>query len=467
MGSRPRHVLDGFGMAVRSVAEVATPRSVDELAALFAGARADGRTVGLRGSGRSYGDAALNDGGLVLDMRQMRRVLAWDPGTGVVDVEPGVTIEDLWRGMLGDGWWPMVVPGTMFPTVGGCVAMNVHGKNHWKVGGTGDHVQELDLLTPRGEHLRLSRSENADLFHATIGGFGMLGTVTRLRLQLKRVESGLLSVRALSCRDLDEQFAFFEEHTPDADYCVSWVDCVAGGSSLGRGQAHRASYVYDDPKPDLLPAHQDLPGHILGVPRGLVSRLLGVFNWNGGMRLMNLGKYLASRATPSRPYRQGHVAFAFLLDYVPNWRMAYWPGGFVQYQPFVPKEHAPRVFREILRVSQARGMPSYLGVLKRHRPDGFLLSHALDGYSFALDFPVRASTRAELWAMLHEFSDMVVDAGGRFYPAKDAVIRPDHFRRAWGQERVTAFRALRTKVDPDRVLRTDWATRVGVDEVGT
>ncbi len=157
---------------------------------------APGRSVGLRGAGRSYGDASLNAEGISLDLTRMKRILAWDPQTGVISVEPGVTIQQLWQYTIEDGWWPHVVSGTMFPTLGGAAAMNIHGKNNWKVGPIGDHIQEFEILLPTGEVKVCSRTENAELFHAAIGGFGMLGVMTRLTLQLKKVYSGLLHVEA-------------------------------------------------------------------------------------------------------------------------------------------------------------------------------------------------------------------------------------------------------------------------------
>ncbi len=462
----PRRVFDGYGYHCRAVSVFAEPRSTDELVKWFQYARAEGLTVAMRGAGRSYGDAALNGGGLVLDMREMNRVLAWDPSTGIADLEPGVTIENLWRSTLKDGYWPPVVPGTMFPTIAGCAAMNVHGKNNFKVGPWGDHILEAELVTPAGERFTLSRQENPEIFHAAIGGFGMLGAFTRLRVRLKKIHSGRLRVRRHHIRSLEEQFAFFEEYTQKADYCVSWVDCIAGGASLGRGEAHSGYYLHegDDAAPDFDPAHQDLPGTILGVPRGLVAKIVAAFSNNWGMRLLNTAKFTASSILPQSTYLRGHVAFNFLLDYVPNWRDSYRPHGFIQYQPFVPRDAAREVFTNILKLTQARGVPSYLGVLKRHRADDFLLSHAVDGYSFALDFPVTPRNRENLWRTLHEVSDMVCSNGGRFYPAKDAVIRPDHFQRAWGQARISEFRALRARLDPDRVLRTELAARFGVDE---
>lgn len=462
-----RRVFDGFGYSTRSTSLCAQPRAAEEIAAIFRRASEEGATVAMRGSGRSYGDAALNGGGVVLDTTGMDQILAWDPATGIAEVGPGVTIEKLWRSTLADGWWPAVVPGTMAPTLAGCAAMNVHGKNHFKVGGTGDQILDADLVLPTGEIRRVSREENADLFHAAVAGFGALGAFSRIRLQLKKVEGGRLRVRALRARSLEEQFELFERETPRSDYYVTWVDCITGGASLGRGTAHQAWYTHGDEDPEgrawLPPARQDLPGHIFGVPKSAVWRVLSLFNWNGGMRLLNNVKYILESAMPRTEKLQGHVAFAFLLDYVPGWRNLYAPHGFIQYQPFVPKEHALPVFRKLLQMQQAAGMPSYLGVMKRHRADSFLLSHAVDGYSFAMDFALTASNRADLWKLCHAMTEVVLEAGGRFYPAKDSVLRPQDFQRAWGQERITAFKNLRAAVDPRRVLQSEWMRRVGVD----
>ena len=468
LGLAPRRVLDGFGFAVRSVSPVVRPRDAEDVAALFSRASEEHLTVAMRANGRSYGDAALNSGGVVLDMMGMNRILAFDPVAGVVDVQPGVTISELWRHVLPHGWWPMVVPGTSFATLGGCAAMNVHGKNHYKVGGTGDSILEADLVTPDGTLRTVSRTQEPELFHAAVAGFGMLGTFTRLRLQLKRVESGRMRVWQIPARNLDEQFEVFERHTGDSDYLVSWVDCIAGGSGIARGQAHRAQYLHADEDPAggrmMTAETQDLPGHILGVPKTLVPKILRLASFNLGMQLLNFGKYLAASLGSRAPYLQGHVAFQFLLDYVPNFRSAYAPGGFIQYQPFLPKETAKDAIRGILERTQRAGLVSYLGVLKRHRPDPFLLSHALDGYSLAMDFPVTASNRVELFRLAHTLNDLVIEAGGRFYPAKDLTMRPQDFGRAWGQDRLARFETLRRRVDPANILRTDLAARVGLPQ---
>ena len=138
----------------------------------------------------------------------------------------------------------------MYPTIGGAVGMNIHGKNNFKVGTIGDAVQELDIVLPTGEVRTCSRMENADLFHAAVGGFGMLGCFSRVRLETKRVHSGELEVKGVSVRSLREMMDYFEDQRGDpaapfagADYLVGWIDCFARGQDAGRGLIHHARYL--------------------------------------------------------------------------------------------------------------------------------------------------------------------------------------------------------------------------------
>ena len=131
---------------------------------------------------------------------------------------------------------------------------------------------------------------------------------------------------------------------------------------------------------------------------------------------------------------QPHAQFNFLLDFVPNWQFIYKPTGLIQYQLFVPKDEARRVFRRALEIQQAAGIESWLLVMKRHRRDDFLLSHAIDGYSLAQDFVVTNKNREKLYRMTQAFSDLVTEAGGRFYFAKDSVLEPSAIRKSLGQE---------------------------------
>ncbi len=462
--------VEGWGMAVGANARVLRPRSIEELAASFEYASRTNQKLALRGGGNSYGDASVGSKGLVLDITRMNRILDWDPESGVATLEPGVTIERLWKHILADGWWPRVVSGTMFPTIAGAAAMNIHGKNNFAVGTIGDAIREFDLLAPDGALRTCSRTKNSELFHAAIGGFGMLGSFTRVVLETKKVYSGDVRVRAASTPNLAAMIAYMEAHTSDADYLVGWIDCFASGKSVGRGLVHHANYLEPgedpDPRESLSIAHQELPANILGVfPKGQVWRALRLFNRDAGMRLVNSAKYFSGKLEAlGEPYLQSHAGFAFLLDYVPNWKWAYGRDpierGLIQYQSFVPKEDAHDVFSELLAMCRASGLVPYLGVFKRHRPDAFWLTHAVDGWSLALDFKVEPATRERLWKLCFAMNEVVIANGGRFYFAKDLVVRPEDAERFLPAANLARFRALKAKLDPQSTLETDLWRRV-------
>jgi FAD/FMN-containing dehydrogenase len=451
-------LVSAWGGASSSVSYVYRPTTIDQLHELITLARKSGRSIGLRGGGNSYGDAALNSENILLDMRRMNRILQWNPESGVVCVEPGVTISQLWQYVLEDGWWPPVVTGTSMTTVGGCAAMNVHGKNAYQAGPIGDHIQEFDMMLPSGQVIVCSRQENEDLFYAAIGGFGMLGIFTSITMKLKRVYSGLLDVHTETQPELAGMFDYFEEYVDNSNYIVGWIDSFAKGAGLGQGDVHRANYLPSGA--DLAPSqtlrldYQHLSPNMFGfMPRSVIWLFMRPFMNNLGTGLINRAKYLSGHLLGAKQIRQSHAAFHFLLDYVPDWKNSYGSGGLIQYQPFIPKETARDAFADILRVCQRRRLPNYLTVFKRHRPDDFLMTYALDGFSLAMDFRITDKRRPRLAALMRELDDIVLAAGGRFYFAKDSTLRPEVAEAYLGLETINKF-------DPDSLLQTDLWRRV-------
>jgi decaprenylphospho-beta-D-ribofuranose 2-oxidase len=453
-------------MTARSMSYVYRPSTADGVREVFEEAQRSGRSVALRGAGRSYGDASLNAENIVLDLTRMNRILDWDPQAGLLRVEPGVTIAQLWRYTIEDGWWPPVVPGTMFVTLGGAASMNVHGKNNYRVGPWGDHILEFELLLPSGETVRCSRDENSDVFHAAIGGFGMLGCFTSLTLQMKRIYSGMLSVEAISTRSLPEMVGVFEERLDTTDYLVGWIDALASGRGAGRGLIHAARHLAPgedvNPAQTLRVAHQELPETLLGVfPKSGLWRLMRPFVNNPGMRLINALKYVAGQREAAKgPHRESHAAFNFLLDYIPGWKLAYRPLGLIQYQSFIPEAHAAGAMERLLAMSREAGLPPYLAVFKRHRADDFLLSYAVDGYSLALDYRVTPANRDRVWELAHRMDEVVLASGGRFYFAKDSTLERSSVERYLCPERREAFLALKRRCDPDDLLQTELYRRL-------
>ncbi len=455
--------LENFGHSLSAPAYLIQPKTAEEIYEVFQLAKKKGLTVTARGAGRSYNDAALTGGGIVLDMRGMNAITSWDKSTGLITAQSGATLEQLWQKVEPDGWWPPVVSGTMKTTLGGCLSANIHGKNNFKMGTIGEHVVEFTAVLPTGAEVTCSPKKNADLFYSMISGFGMLGIFTSITMQMKRIYSGLISVDALPIGNLHEHLTALQDGAPATDYIVGWLDTMNGGASLGRGQIHAAHYLHegDDPNPSetMKLENQILPPYIFGVfPKSILYMFMRPFVNNVGWWAVNMAKYVASLR--KHTFRQSHAAFHFLLDYVPNWELSVGRGGLIQYQSFLPKETAEDAWREMLNISLKRRMPSYLGVTKRHRPDKFLLTHAVDGFSLAMDFKVTDKNRANLSRMLHEFDRIVLQAGGRFYFAKNSETTAATAQAFYGDETIAKFKKLKKRCDPNGLLESDLYRRI-------
>lgn len=480
-------VLEGYGMRQHVRCLVARPRSAEEIARVFAWAAANGRTVGLRGGGCSYGDASLNgpsgpngrdgdqDGDqVVLDCSLMNRVLAWDAGCGKMTVEPGVTIAQVWQHALADGWWPAVVPGTMAVTIGGAAAANIHGKNNWRDGAFGDHVSAFALLLPSGEQVTCSRQEHSDLFYAAIGGFGLLGCFTSLTIQLRRVYSGLVRVRQTAHGSLDDLLAALDAGTAETDdtaqratHLVGWIDTSARGPHLGRGllKAMRELAPGEDPHPErtLDPRQQPPSGRIAGIlPATWVPILARPLATPLGIRAANLGQWVRGNLPgQARPHDERYVPANFMLNFIPNFRDLYRPGGLIQHQSFIPRESAREVFAEVLERSQRAGLTPALAVLKKHRPSpDFVLNYLCDGYSLALDYAVSRAREARTLALMDDLNALVASRGGTFFLAKDSTLTGDAYAQAFGQDRLERFATLKAQYDPTGLIQTNLYRRV-------
>lgn len=461
--SSPQKV-EAWGMNHYSNSRVFLPESVQDFKDLFQYANATGTKVTFRGGGCSYGDAATNEKGVVVDIRNFNKILSFDSKTGILTAESGVTIKQLWEFGIEKGYWPPVVSGTMFPTLGGALSMNIHGKNNFAVGPIGDHVQEFTFLTTDGKDIACSPKKNADVFYSAISGFGMLGAFLTVTIKMKKIYAGKMKVWPVNTSNLQEMYDYFEREYKNSDYLVGWVDGFGSGKGLGRGQIHKAVNLKAGEDPgypeNCKLENQILPSTFLGlIPKSWMWIFMYPFSNNLGMRFVNFGKWISGFLS-SKPYLQGHAEYAFLLDYVPNWKFMYKPGAMIQYQSFIPKENAVKGFEEILSLCQKHGIVTWLAVFKKHRPDKFLLTHALDGYSMAMDFPVTKGNKEKLWAMAKEMDEIVVKNGGRFYFAKDSTLRPEILKRYLPKASLDKFRALKKKLDPKNLIESDLYRRV-------
>src|SRR4030095_16036833 len=155
-----------------------------------------------RGNGRCYGDASLAE--VTISTLKYDNVLSFDTANGVFECQSGITLDQVLEVIVPKGWFLPVTPGTKFITVGGAVASDVHGKNHHVDGCFSHHVLEMDVLTGNGETITCSPTNHTDLFEATCGGMGLTGVITRVKFDLKKIETSYIRQKQLKAANLDE-----------------------------------------------------------------------------------------------------------------------------------------------------------------------------------------------------------------------------------------------------------------------
>lgn len=371
------------------------------------------------GNGRSYGDSCLNVGGALLETRALDRFIDFDAQRGTLRCEAGVQLADILRVVVPAGWFPYVLPGTQYVTVGGAIANDVHGKNHHRAGTFGCQVTQFELVRSTGERMGCSAQENPDWFAATIGGLGLTGIITWAELPLRRVAGPWLDVESIRCADLDELLALSLESARDFEYTVAWVDCLARRRDLGRGIVQRANHAADGAIVRGRPARARF-----GVP---VTPPFSLVN-PATLRLFNTAYY---RGRGSRTRALEHYQrFFFPLDGIRHWNRLYGPRGLHQYQCLLPQDTASESTRTLLDAIATSGEGSFLAVLKRFGDCASpgLLSFPSPGVTVALDFPNRGP---QLTRLFERLDAIVAEIGGRLYPAKDARMPGSLFRAGY------------------------------------
>lgn len=441
--------LSGWGRHPVIEAECARPESRDEVLAALSD-RGD-HPVLAHGMGRSYGDAALIEGGRVVLTRRLDRMLALDEDTGELTCEAGVTLEEILDTFVPRGYFPPVVPGTQYVTVGGAIGCNIHGKNHHRDGCFGDHVTAMEVLLASGEVVRCSRTEREDLFWATVGGMGLTGLILNATVRLYPVESPALEVETIRFGGLDEFFAISDESS-EFTHVVSWIDTVKSGRGMGRGVFMRGRHA---------PAGADYEAGGVDRLASAVGKLVDgkAFNSNAllnrwTVRAFNEAYYRKEKRGVSRSTTH-YRPFFFPLDAVENWNYIYGPRGFLQYQFVVPERAAVRAALE--RVSGSK-QASFLSVIKAFGDrDHGGLSFPQAGITLAMDFP---NTGEPLMRLFEDLDEIVASAGGRVYLGKDARLPARYLERMYPEW--TDWKQVRDTYDPEGVFRSDLGERLGL-----
>jgi len=400
-----------------------------------------------RGNGRCYGDASL--GNKTISTLKYDKILSFDTVNGIFDCQSGITLDNVLEVIVPKGWFLPVTPGTKFITIGGAVGSDVHGKNHHVDGSFSNHIIEMNLILASGETITCSPELNGDLFEATCGGMGLTGMITRVKFRLKKIESSYIKQKQIKAENLEEVIRLFDEYK-HYTYSVAWIDCLKKGEHFGRsililGEHATLNDLNEKQKqaPLQLPKKKQIT-----FPFNLPSWVLNSFT----VKAFNF-LYYSKNTKKELNNVVSYEPFFYPLDAILHWNRGYGKKGFVQYQFVLPLE-AKQGLVEILHRISDKGLGSFLAVLKVFGDQQSIISFPKEGYTLALDFPVRDG----LFEFLDELDQVVLKYGGRLYMSKDARMKPEVL--VAGYPELNKFKEIVKKYNPAGKIRSIQSDRL-------
>lgn len=397
-----------------------------------------------RGQGRSYGDAALNENNHVVLTERLNRFVEFDPINGTLTAEAGITLAEVLNLIIPHDWFLPVTPGTQYVSLGGCVAADVHGKNHHRVGSFGQHVLWLELITANGETIRCSTKQNSHIYWATVGGMGLTGIIGTVSVKLIPIKSTEMAVTHRASTNLEKTFDYLAAKDFNDDYSVAWIDTF----NIGRSIVMTAHHVNES-----ISKLKNIRKNNLTIPFNCPNLLLNKTT----LKIFNQ-LYFKKQSQKTSPFKTELQNYFYPLDRITHWNRLYGKRGFVQYQCVIPNKHALVGTQKILEALSQSAYPSFLGVLKRFSAENLgLLSFPMAGFTLALDIPILDNG---LFKVLDQLDEIVLTHGGRVYLAKDARLKPETFRAMY--PKYNEWLAIKNKIDPNNIFSSSLSRRLKI-----
>lgn len=398
------------------------------------------------GNGRSYGDSALNK--FMIQYQSSKQSIELNTKTGIVDVNAGVQLGELIEYSLQYGWFPPVVPGTKFVTVGGAISADVHGKNHHIDGCFSQHVISMNIMLADGDIIHCSKSNTPELFKATCGGMGLTGIILNAKIKMMSVQSKLIEQISYKAQNIDELFCLFKKYDTKR-YSVAWIDCTAIGNKLGRGILITGDFIDKVSLPEINSTNKTRISIPFFLPSWLINKLT--------LKLFNTLYYTFSSLNDKKKVNIDYSTFFFPLDFILNWNRLYGRKGFLQYQFVLPLKNSLIGIQKILTKISQSGQGSPMAVLKLFGPENKnYLSFPMKGYTLALDF----KNHPKLFPLLNELDKIVIEYGGKIYLAKDARINENVFKK--GYKHIDKFITYRNQHKMNEKFQSLQSRRLGL-----
>lgn len=422
--------FSNFSRSIQTRSSVVRPDHEEQLKMIATEAHPKGLLV--RGNGLSYSDCCVLNQGTIIDTTRLNHILSFDRESGVAVCQSRVTFADLF--LIDPDFIPAVLPGTLFATLAGGIANDIHGKNNHHACSVGHHIDWVEVSINGNTH-RCSRHENEALFTATIGGLGLTGIMTRIGIRLRKA-SRFVRVHTVKFKSMAPLLAHMQQAGVEHDYQVAWLDFLNPPRALLSLADHVEHAERCNMKKTL---------SIPTLPVRLINR--------PAMKQFNRMHYHGTKkSTQLRPL----WAFNNPLDRIKHWNRLYGRAGLVQFQAWFDANEAEKTLDALRACIETQRATPTLAVLKYFTQKGLgLLSFTQPGFTIAIDFIHNAAARRAILQM----NQYITDLGGKIYLAKDLYLNQTQYEQMYPQHNLFHD----TLLSLNSPMRSDLGKRLGIN----
>ena len=395
-----------------------------------------------RGEGKSYYDQSFSKQEVISTVK-LNKILSFDAETGLLDCESGITLEKIIKTFLPSGWFPYVVPGTKKLTIGGMIAANIHGKNHHKVGGMVNFVEEITLFD--GQNLlKCSRKNKSDLFFSTFGGMGLTGLIVSCKIRLNNIKTTKIISKNIPTKGIHDMLKKLRENSEN-EFIVGWMDLV--------NRDLRGIIFCGDLSNEKIEPNYKVRFFSIKLP----IKFFSIFFTRTSVRLFNKLFFLF-KAFRKKTFQTSLDNFFFPLDSLTNWNQIYGDKGFSQFQCVVPYEKSEEMVKKTYEIIRKyKGLPG-LVVIKYLKGESEYLSFPIDGLTISVD--IKEFNKSD--QIFKELHSLVIGFDGRVYLTKDSKLKKEEFISMY-KNNAQAFTKVRNKYSLNN-FSSYMSTRIGLSK---
>ena len=405
----------------------------------------------VRGAGYSYAAASFANNSTTILSDSFNRILEFDGSTGLVEIEAGITLADLYNFLFLKGFYLPIQPGFGGITIGGCIAADVHGKNQLRDGNFHNQVLQVRIFHPSHGFLTLSREVNPELFDLTCGGFGLTGFIVSCVLKANPIPSSIVVKRVFKFGSLMEGMILLQNESQNADFVNTWHDFSSNSSNEKSGLLFSSKFAKLD-ESELQNEQKFKPIQMQEL--ALRNLPLNIYNkW--GLKLLNTFYKLQS----TNPFISGHCSLENALFPIHKSKIyyaGYGRSGFHEYQVVLPKQALDGFLQDSVDQARKFGISLSLVSGKLFGGNQKLLRFMGEGYAIALNFP--RSNNSEKFAE-------ILDRNTLFYKGRPNLIKDSRLPRELLEATYMETDEFRKKLkdfDPKRLVDSELSRRLGL-----